>query len=76
MTTKIAVSLPDDLVDEARASVGRGEFASVSAYVARALRRFGREDSLADLLAEWDEELGPVDEESKAWARKVLGLAE
>lgn len=76
MTMKIAVSLPDDLVEQARAGVARGEFASISAYIADAIRRGGRRSSLAELLAEMDEELGPPSAEDEAWAEAVLGRLE
>jgi Arc/MetJ-type ribon-helix-helix transcriptional regulator len=52
MTTKIAVSLPDELVLQARAAVQAGAATSVSAYVAQAMRTFGRSESLADVVAE------------------------
>ena len=38
MTTKIAVTLPDELVESARRAVAEKRAASVSAYVADALR--------------------------------------
>jgi hypothetical protein len=74
MTTKIAVSLPDDLVVAVKAAVARGEAASVSAYVADALReRVGGMD-LLDLLDLWYAEDGRPSEADYAWARKALGL--
>ena len=74
MTTKIAVSLPDDVVDDARAAVERGDAASVSAYVAAAMRSFARKDSLATFLEDIDAELGPPSEEDLTWARIALGV--
>lgn len=56
--TKIAVSLPDEQVQAAKRAVATGRVASVSAYVADALARAVREDSLAELLEEMDRELG------------------
>jgi Arc/MetJ-type ribon-helix-helix transcriptional regulator len=72
MTTKIAVSLPDDVVDDARAAVEKGDAASVSAYVAAAMRSFARKDSLATFLDDIDAELGPPSEEDLTWARIAL----
>lgn len=72
MTIKIAVSLPDDLVEQARAAVARGRAASVSAYVAEALREKGRRRTLDDWLDEQEAELGPITEEERAWADYVL----
>lgn len=72
MTTKIAVSLPDHLVEQARRAVREGEAASVSAYVAAALEEKSPPIGLRALLEQWDEELGPPSAESKAWAKAEL----
>jgi len=72
MTMKIAVSLPDELVEEARAAVREGRAASVSAYVANAMRKVSHRESLAEVLAAWDKELGPPSAEVTAWARRAL----
>lgn len=72
MTTKIAVSLPDDLVQAARQAVADDLAPSVSAYVAEALRDKQRGDGLAALLDEWDLEFGPPGPEARAWADRVL----
>ncbi|MGH3527134.1 MAG: hypothetical protein ACRDQH_07515 [Pseudonocardiaceae bacterium] len=69
---KIAVSLPDELVAAARRAVATGRAHSVSAYVAAALTRAEREDSLAELLAELDRELGEPSAEAQAWADREL----
>jgi Arc/MetJ-type ribon-helix-helix transcriptional regulator len=74
MTTKIAVSLPDQLVTEARDAVDRGDAASVSAYVAAAMQSYRRRDSLAGLLDDLDAEFGEPDPEVTGWARQALGL--
>lgn len=50
--SKIAVTLPADLVDAARTAVKAGRAASVSAYVAGALRQRSEVDDLDDLLDE------------------------
>ena len=74
MTTKIAVSLPDELVAAARRAVEEGRAASVSAYVATALARQVREDDLGALLAEMRAEHGSPSAEDYAWADQVLGI--
>lgn len=76
MTTKIAVSLPDDLVDQARAAVQAGAAASVSAYVAQAMRTFGRSESLASVVAEIYGEVGHPTARDRAWVRKMLDRVE
>lgn len=72
MTAKIAVSLPDHLVDEARAAVTSGRAASVSAYVAEALAEKSRRRTLSDVLDEMDAELGGPDERARARASAAL----
>jgi Arc/MetJ-type ribon-helix-helix transcriptional regulator len=74
MTSKIAVSLPDHLVEQARRAVAAGRAASVSAYVAAALE----EKAKLDELAGWLDELlaqsgGPLTDAEAAWADDVLG---
>lgn len=57
-TTKIAVSLPAELVEHARSAVAEGRSASVSAYVAHALEEQVKLDELASLLDEMLAETG------------------
>ena len=70
---KIAVSLPTELVDGARAAVRAGRATSVSAYVAEALEQYANTGDLASLV---DEMLaatgGPMTDEERAWADQVL----
>lgn len=73
MTVKIAVSLPDELVADARRAVESGRAASVSAYVAAAMRSFGHQESLGALLDDLDGELGSPSARDAAWARSMLG---
>ena len=72
MTVKIAVSLPDELVEQARAAVASGRAASVSAYVAEAMREKAKRRTLDDWLDEQEAEFGPITEEELAWADKAL----
>lgn len=72
MTVKITVSLPDELVEQARVAVEQHRAASVSAYVADALRSYEARYTLDDFLDEMDAELGPPGPEAEAWARSVL----
>jgi antitoxin ParD1/3/4 len=71
MTTKIAVSLPDEQVEAARAAVAEGRAPSVSAYVSEALGRRSAEDELLELLDD-DETQAPTTDEHRAWARRAL----
>lgn len=57
-TEKISLSLDEDLVFEARSAVGiRG----LSNYVNSALRDRLQRDRVTALLAEYEEEFGPID---------------
>lgn len=72
MTVKIAVSLPDELVDQARRAVADGRADSVSAYVAGALAERGQRETILDVLARMSLELGPPGADDAAWARSAL----
>ncbi|MGC1281500.1 MAG: hypothetical protein WA895_01090 [Streptosporangiaceae bacterium] len=74
MTTKLAVSLPDELAEQARQAVREGRAASVSAYIADAMAQSARTRSIARLVADMRAEDGPPDEEDYAWARRALGV--
>lgn len=74
MTTKIAISLPDAEVEAARRAVAAGRAPSVSAYIAEAIARRERQDSLTELLDDLDRELGEPAAADYAWADKALGL--
>lgn len=72
---KIAVTLPQELVESARRAVRRGRAASVSAYVAGALEQRAKSEDLDTLLEEMLEETGgPMTDEERAWADEQLGL--
>ncbi|MDR7252289.1 Arc/MetJ-type ribon-helix-helix transcriptional regulator [Nocardioides sp. BE266] len=72
MTAKIAVSLPDHLVEEARAAVAAGRAGSVSAYVAEALTEKSRRRTLSEVLDEMDAELGAPGAAAMGRAARVL----
>lgn len=72
MTVKIAVSLPDHLVAEAREAVSDGRAASVSAYVAEAMAEKSRRRTLAEVLDDFDAELGAPGEAAMRSAAEVL----
>jgi hypothetical protein len=66
-TEKVSLSLPADLLDEARRYVGEG---SLSAYVAEGLQQRVLLDRLAHYLHELDEESGPLTAEEIESARR------
>jgi len=72
MTTKIAVSLPDDQVAALKSATAAGRAPSVSALVSEALAEKFQRDSLAALVADIIAEDGPPSPEDYAWAEKAL----
>jgi hypothetical protein len=74
-TAKLAISLPAPLAERARRAVRRGEAASLSAYVAKALEQKVRNDDLAAMLDEMLAETGgPMTAAERQWADRELGL--
>jgi Arc/MetJ-type ribon-helix-helix transcriptional regulator len=73
-TTKIAVSLPAELVEQAQRAVAEGRSASVSAYVSRALEEQAKLDDLASMLEEMLAETGgPLNASERKAADQALG---
>jgi Arc/MetJ-type ribon-helix-helix transcriptional regulator len=71
---KIAVTLPQELVDAAHTAVREGRATSVSAYVAEAMAQRATSDDLDSLLAEMlDNTGGPMTDEEREWADLQLG---
>jgi hypothetical protein len=71
-TEKVTVALAPDVVRRAKKAVRQGRAKSLSALVNGVLDERLRRDELDELLREMDSEFGPVDEETRAWARRVL----
>ena len=71
---KIAITLPQEQVAEARRAVAEGRAASVSAYISQALGRRSAEEDMAEIIAEIYAKTGEPTEEERAWARRVLGV--
>ncbi len=73
-TTKIAVSLPEQLVAQAQRAVAEHRAKSVSAYVAAALEEKAKLDDLASLLDEMLAETGgPLRARERRQADRALG---
>lgn len=75
MTTKIAISVPDDVAADARRAVSAGEAASVSAYFSEAAARQRRSETLSQFVDDLLAEHGPPSAADYAWADEVLGSA-
>lgn len=68
VAAKVSLSIEEDVLDEARARAGRRE---LSSYVSEALRRQLQSDRIGDLLAQMDDESGPVPDELMEEARRL-----
>ncbi len=72
---KIAISLPQAIVDRVRNEVEKGRASSVSAYVAEALAMRLDQRDLTSLLDEMLEASGgAMDADERRWADGVLGV--
>ena len=72
--SKIAVSLPEEVVARARRAIARGHAESMSAYVAAAVAEKAKLDDLADLLKEMlGESGGPMTASERRAADAILG---
>ncbi len=73
---RITVTVPEQLAREARQAVDDGKAESVSAYVAEALRHYGRSVTLRELLDQWwaADPAGPPSDAERAAARAELGF--
>jgi Arc/MetJ-type ribon-helix-helix transcriptional regulator len=74
-SAKVAISLPRDLLAQVRAAVKRGEAASLSAYVSKALEeKIDDTDGLKFLDEMLEKTGGPMTEAEERWVDEVLGL--
>ena len=72
---KIAISIPQTLMQRVRRAVARGDAASVSAYFAAAAEEKSKHDDVRHLLGEMLAETGgPLTEDERREADRLLGL--
>jgi len=69
---KIAITLPSEQLALVKLAVRDGRADSVSGYIARAVARQAREESLGALLADLTRQHGTPSRKARAWARRVL----
>lgn len=74
MTTKLTISMPDELAAEAREAVRTGKAASVSGYITAAVDHYRQLQVLDEFFAGVYAEVGPPSAEDYARARAELGL--
>ena len=74
-TRKITLSLPEALIEAAEAAVAAGRARSVSAYVAAAAGAGEARLSLAEVMQQWQDEVGqPSVEQARQAEEWVAGL--
>lgn len=72
-TEKVTVTIPAEVLEQARAAVAAGQSTSVSAYVSEAVQeRASRERDVAEMHARW----GPFPADADEWATGVLDQVE
>ncbi len=74
MTTRIAITLPDEQVAAAKSAVADGRAPSVSAYISEALARRAGDELLLEMLVEMDAQDGGPSPEDYERAERALGL--
>lgn len=75
-TAKIAITVPEDVLERARDAVRRGRGSSLSAYVSAAIDQKLQQDELDAMLDEMlAESGGPLTDAERGRAREALGIA-
>jgi Arc/MetJ-type ribon-helix-helix transcriptional regulator len=70
-TTKVTITLDDEVLTRVRAAVAGGEAANVSAYISEAAaQRVAREARAEEIEHRW----GPFSPKAMAWARRAAGV--
>lgn len=70
-TTKVTITLDDDVLARVRTAVENGEAANVSAYISEAAsQRVARELRAEEIERRW----GPFSPKAMAWARQAAGV--
>jgi hypothetical protein len=72
-TAKVALSIPAEVLEQARMEVAAGRAKSLSAYVSEALATRVCKDELVAILDAMDAEHGKPNKAARTWAKRVLG---
>jgi hypothetical protein len=72
-SAKVALSIPSELLEQAKAEVAAGRAKNLSVFVSEALDQRLRRDELNAILDAMDAEHGPPNKSAKAWAKRILG---
>jgi Arc/MetJ-type ribon-helix-helix transcriptional regulator len=71
--SKVALTIPSEVLKEAKRQVAKGRAKSLSSFVSEALDDKLRRDELHAILEEMDRVEGEPRKAAKRWARNVLG---
>ena len=71
-TAKVALTIPVDVLKQAKKEVKAGRAKSLSAFVSEAVDEKLRRDELTDILDAMDTEHGKPNRAARAWARRAL----
>lgn len=71
-SVKVTLSIPAELLEQAKAEVATGRAKNLSVFVSEALDQRLRRDELSTILDAMDAEHGPPNKSAKAWAKRVL----
>jgi Arc/MetJ-type ribon-helix-helix transcriptional regulator len=74
-TTKITVTVPEELAAHIRREVDQGRYASVSAFVTRAVESMRDFEPLDLLIASMIAETGQPDAAAQAWVEQAMAAA-
>jgi Arc/MetJ-type ribon-helix-helix transcriptional regulator len=69
---KVALSIPADVLAQAKKEVRKGRAKSLSSFVSQALGEKLRQDDLTAILDAMDAEHGKPSEVARRWARRLL----
>jgi hypothetical protein len=72
-SAKVALSIPADLLEQAKAEVATGRAKNLSVFVSEALDQKLRRDELNTILDVMDAEHGTPNKSARTWAKRVLG---
>ena len=70
---KIAITVPEDVLERAKERVKAGKAKSLSALVSEAVEEKVSRDELADILDAMHAEHGKPDKAAQVWAKRLLG---
>jgi hypothetical protein len=71
-TAKVALSIPEEVLELAKKEVSAGRAKSLSAFVSTAIDEKVRRDELRSVLDEMDSVYGKPNKAARAWAKRVL----